>query len=236
MVRYWNGAVWTETVAPAAPVAPSAPAAPMYGAPLQQQPYAQPTGPTTPDGQRIAGWWWRVGAYLIDGLALGGVSQVVMLPFTLGFNQDLMDLVDEWEAADSVGTLDGSRVFDDLFDVFQDNALSFAIPSLLTSLLYFVLMWRFVGATLGQLALGLRVRLRERPGKPSWTTATVRWFVLAGIGSLSWFAVLASWQLAIAVTLGAWLFFLVNVLWATWDPQRQALHDKAARTNVVRVR
>jgi uncharacterized RDD family membrane protein YckC len=30
------------------------------------------------------------------------------------------------------------------------------------------------------------------------------------------------------------LFTLLNVLWLTWDPQNQALHDKAAKTVVVK--
>ena len=30
------------------------------------------------------------------------------------------------------------------------------------------------------------------------------------------------------------VFFLVDNLWLVWDPRRQALHDKAARTLVVR--
>jgi uncharacterized RDD family membrane protein YckC len=37
-----------------------------------------------------------------------------------------------------------------------------------------------------------------------------------------------------AVCVGA-LFWLLNVLWCTWDqPYRQCLHDKAAKTVVVR--
>jgi uncharacterized RDD family membrane protein YckC len=32
------------------------------------------------------------------------------------------------------------------------------------------------------------------------------------------------------------IYSLLNSLWPAWDPRRQALHDKAARTNVVRVR
>jgi uncharacterized RDD family membrane protein YckC len=34
----------------------------------------------------------------------------------------------------------------------------------------------------------------------------------------------------------AGLFPLLDGLWPLWDDKRQALHDKAARTNVVRVR
>jgi uncharacterized RDD family membrane protein YckC len=34
----------------------------------------------------------------------------------------------------------------------------------------------------------------------------------------------------------AWVFSILDDLWPLWDGKRQALHDKAARTNVVRTR
>jgi hypothetical protein len=48
-LRYWDGSAWTAHVAAA--LVP-----------------ALPTGPTTPDGEPLAGWWWRVLAYVIDPL------------------------------------------------------------------------------------------------------------------------------------------------------------------------
>jgi len=38
------------------------------------------------------------------------------------------------------------------------------------------------------------------------------------------------------VGLLGWVYSLLDDLWPLWDGQRQALHDKAARTNVVRTR
>jgi uncharacterized RDD family membrane protein YckC len=32
------------------------------------------------------------------------------------------------------------------------------------------------------------------------------------------------------------VLWLIDPLWATWDPKRQTLHDKLARTNVVKRR
>ena len=32
------------------------------------------------------------------------------------------------------------------------------------------------------------------------------------------------------------IFSLLNVLWPLWDDKNQALHDKVAKTNVVRAR
>jgi uncharacterized RDD family membrane protein YckC len=77
------------------------------------------------------------------------------------------------------------------------------------------------GQTLGKMALKIRVANFSDgsvPGSAGWVRAAV--FALPGILS--------------AVCVGA-LFWLLNVLWCTWDqPYRQCLHDKAAKTVVVR--
>jgi uncharacterized RDD family membrane protein YckC len=89
--------------------------------------------------------------------------------------------------------------------------------------LYFVyegLMLSRTGQTLGKMALKIRVANFSDgsvPGSAGWLRAAV--FALPGILS--------------AVCVGA-LFWLLNVLWCTWDqPYRQCLHDKAAKTVVV---
>jgi uncharacterized RDD family membrane protein YckC len=41
--------------------------------------------------------------------------------------------------------------------------------------------------------------------------------------------------IAVAIPM-AMLFLMLDSLWATWDPKRQTLHDKLARTNVVKMR
>lgn len=55
---------------------------------------------------------------------------------------------------------------------------------------YFVLMLRWKGATLGKLALGLRVRLRERDGRLPWTSIALRVGVANGIACLATLSVL----------------------------------------------
>ena len=74
------------------------------------------------------------------------------------------------------------------------------------------------------MVLGLERRLRERPGPLSWGTVLARWFT-ANLGSLL--------SLLPVVALFAWAYSLLDVLWPLWDPKRQAVHDKVARTNVV---
>ena len=84
-----------------------------------------------------------------------------------------------------------------------------------------------VQATPGKLLLGLRVRLRERPGRLPFWSVLLRWFSQSGYSILSVVPILGSF-------LG--LYWLVDHLWPLWDGKKQAIHDKLARTNVVRVR
>ncbi len=82
-------------------------------------------------------------------------------------------------------------------------------------------------ATPGKLALGLRVRLRSRPGPMPLGTVLLRWLGQFGYSILN---VVPSLGLVFG------LYGLLDVLWPLWDGKKQALHDKIARTNVVRVR
>src|ERR1700712_3611476 len=97
--RYWDGAAWTAHIAPLTPdpsYGQPSYGQPSYGQPSYGQPtYGQPTygqpsyasqpgygmPATTPDGVRLAGWWHRVGAYLIDLVILSVIIALVALPF-----------------------------------------------------------------------------------------------------------------------------------------------------------
>jgi uncharacterized RDD family membrane protein YckC len=89
--------------------------------------------------------------------------------------------------------------------------------------LYFVyegIMVSRTGQTLGKMVLKIRVaRLADgnAPGNAGWQRAAV--YALPGVLS--------------AICIGV-IFWLLNVLWCTWDkPYQQCLHDKAAKTVVV---
>ena len=83
---------------------------------------------------------------------------------------------------------------------------------------------RFKGVTLGMVALGICVRLRERPGKLPWSAILLRVLIQQGVLLT---AVVPLLYLALS-----WFPYLYS-LWMFWDDQRRTLHDKAARTNVV---
>ncbi|MEV5511200.1 RDD family protein [Streptomyces orinoci] len=97
--------------------------------------------------------------------------------------------------------------------------------SILISVVYFIyegLMLTTRGQTVGKMAMNLRVAMLENgavpEGSPGWIRAAV-------------------YNLPQIVPCCGFLFWLVNVLWCTWDsPYHQCVHDKAAKTVVVSTR
>lgn len=72
------------------------------------------------------------------------------------------------------------------------------------------------GQTLGKMAVGIKVARATDGGDIGYGEAFLRWLIAAVIGF---------------VPFGG----LVDVLWPLWDDHKQALHDKAAKTIVVKV-
>lgn len=213
-LRYWDGSSWTEHAA-ASPV---------------QTAYAA-SGPTTPDGVPLSGWWWRVLAQVIDGLLI----LLVSLPFSLSgqvdSQRDLQRLNDRLTTNTDMGAW-----WHDYFTIMQHQMRS-ELPWLLLPLVYIVGMLLWKGATVGKLAVGLRVRLRERPGRLPVASVLLRVLVQSGIGVLPYLLFgLGAWTIAAILVGPALIFGLLDILWPLWDKKRQALHDKLARTNVVKVR
>ena len=104
---------------------------------------------------------------------------------------------------------------------------SSALINLALGFVYHVgfLMWK--QATPGKLLVGLRVRLREqaRPDAARHGAAALGRPVRLGIvGLVPYVGSLTG------------LYSLLDYLWPLWDDKKQAIHDKIAKTNVVRVR
>jgi uncharacterized RDD family membrane protein YckC len=216
-LRYWDGTAWTSHIHAAAP--------------------AKPVGPTTPDGEPLAGWWWRVLAYMIDGIIVSVASGIISLPAQIQVQRDLRPTLDEFnrDVAQDPESVDIGALFSAYADVMQDRALWLAGPSVVLTLLFWVGFLRWKGATPGKLLLGMSVRLREEPGTLSWPTVIARTAVQFGVTwtlfGLSYATGSATWLVFATVATVVWL---IDPLWAAWDPDRQTLHDKVARTNVVR--
>ncbi len=219
-LRYWDGTRWTEHTAPAQPPA----ATQQYAAPPVYGGARLPA--TTPDGVPLAGWWQRVLALVIDSVLIGIVGAIIALPWL----RDAWDIYADW-IDDALRTSDaGTTGSIDTAQLQRDLARPLAIIGAINLALGFCyhvgfLMWR--QATPGKLVLGLRVRLRERPGPMPLATVLLRWVGQFGPGIFSLIPYVGS------ITA---LYSLLDYLWPLWDDKKQAIHDKIAKTNVVRLR
>lgn len=245
LLHYWDGVSWSGrtmpkvkpdldrssigTPPPADPVQqppsqrqqPWAPQPPLQG---QRAPYTPPViqqetiKRRTPDGAVLSGWWKRVLGYVIDNLLVSAVAVAIT-----------------WSSFDAWLTK-YQAWFDDAFDQASSGGSSTVAQApnipwqtfaavLLLSAVYEIAMVAWRGQTLGHMAAGIRVRRSTDDRAPDVASSAVRWVVKqAGnlAGALPALAFFGS------------LFTLVNYLFPLWDRRSQALHDKAAKTYIVR--
>jgi uncharacterized RDD family membrane protein YckC len=220
-VRYWDGSSWTEHFAPRLPAV------------------SVGLGPTTPDGEPLAGWWLRGAARLIDGLVIGAINFIVTLPIQAQALREQFQQIDELERQLEQNP-EAMPKFGDYFGTMfgADRPIWSFLAWLLVVVIYVGGMWRWRGATLGKLALGLRVRLRDSQGQLPWRAIGLRLIAFdVAVGTLDLLGrLIGPWQLIALVSVAGSIYLLVDVLWAAFDDKRQAIHDKLAGTNVVRVR
>jgi uncharacterized RDD family membrane protein YckC len=155
---------------------------------------------------------------------VGIITGIVASPWIT----DAYHIYRDWfdELLKSGGT--GSTTTVDTAQLQRDLArpLAFIVGiQLLVGFCYHVgfLMWK--QATPGKLMLGMRVRLRECPGPMPLGTVLLRWLSQFGVGILGLVPVVGSL---------AGVYTLLDYLWPLWDDKKQAIHDKVAKTNVVR--
>ena len=220
LLRWWDGYQWTDHRQP--PPSPSLPA-----------------GPTAPDGQPLSGWWWRVLAWLLDWILLTIVVYAITLPVQSDIQTEALRLQEVYlqrlEAGESGAIGDYVRGMLEIY--YADHVLSMLVLPALITLTYHAVMLRNRGATLGKVVCRLRVRLREDDGRLPWSTIGTRLAVQWGPG---WavgvaFALGAPLALSVVAILAAGTFAFVDPLCAL-GTRRQAIHDRAARTVVVRPR
>jgi uncharacterized RDD family membrane protein YckC len=178
---------------------------------------------TTADGQVLAGWWARVAASLLDGLLVTVLGCVVGWRYV----QDIGEGYRQFLGASVHASEAGAPVPDPrtLLDAVAGPLLATSLIIALVGLAFEVGFLRSCQATPGKLALGLQVRPCDQPGPLCWRAALLRWAGKGGAGLLRF--------LPFGVVVYA-LYALLDYLWPLGDHHRQALHDKVARTYVVR--
>jgi uncharacterized RDD family membrane protein YckC len=183
------------------------------------------TRAATADGDLLSGWWRRVFAYWIDSTLVNVLATVFSWRFLQQIAEAMSSYTDRAVRASETGA--PAPPVGPLVDTLTGPMLG--ILAVFTGL-WFVYEVGFLKAfqgTPGKLLLGLEVRLSSTPGPLPWGALLLRYFAKIGVGLLSWvpFAVLL-----------VCVYAVLDALWPLWDPRRQALHDKAARTQVVRRR
>lgn len=192
-----------------------------WGQPMPGGGYANAYGgPTTRDGQPLAGWGMRFLARLIDGVLLSLILGVIGLALVA---PDFLSNMTDWFEDLAAGASSSAVLPGDL----QSDILRLGLFTGLGTLVYEALMLKFFGATVGKMATGLRVRPVDGDGNLPWSTAVIRALVWNGPSLLGGIPGLG--------TAGS-LFTIVNGLWPLWDKRRQSLNDKIANTAVVKKR
>lgn len=132
---------------------------------------------------RYAGFWMRFWAYLLDLVVIGSINRLLIYPVFRAFDLSLAE----------------TSMFAPI-----------AILTALTFYLYFVLMTKFLGQTLGKMAFGIKV-IPLKGDSLSWGTVLFREWIGRFISS------------AILI-----LYIVVAFL-----PKKQGLHDLFADTTVI---
>jgi len=197
-------------------------------------PYAA-ARPMTADGVPLAGWWWRVLAAILDGLLLGVIA-IIYLPLIPNLYSGMTAWVQDVMNAAMSGTTTMPSFTDPAYHL-QTALLTMSLVELAVACVYVALMLGLAGATLGQMACGLRVvpvDCGKAPRRLPLYPIAMRLVFYTALPTVLNFAGYTNLAIAgILSTIGL-VYSLFNYLWATWDPKRQCIHDKIARTQVVR--
>lgn len=134
----------------------------------------------------------------------------------------------------------GATVIDSLVILIPSRILvAVHVPAAISEVLMFAYLyyfWTSRGTTLGNLATGTRV-VSENGGSIESNSAAIRGLVICLpqlVVSIVSGASVGSVATGGGLSLIVGVFYLVNYLMPLWDGRKQAIHDKAAKTLVVR--
>ncbi|WP_404381610.1 RDD family protein [Knoellia locipacati] len=240
-LRYFDGILWTSNTTPLRTRTPQPPApapTPRPGHPPvrpegwgpQPHPQAHHQEPSTPpapiqglpEHTVLAPYGLRVVAYLVDTLIVSFAALVAGGWFLW---KAIEPLVDRLDAAMSSG--DVQAVSAALGEARFGYLAAFLGIQLVLFLAYHVFCLVRWAATPGKLLVGISVRRLDRPGPLDTDTAIRRTgfqAVAQAFGNVPYLSLFGTVAL------------VMDLVWPIADPRRQALHDKIARTIVVKGR
>ncbi|SDS06724.1 RDD family protein [Agrococcus carbonis] len=232
--RFWDGERWTTQVQSPLPYAQPSPGASGHGHDARGWGVpAQPAGgqPGRPGGHpegmpwsrpdrsgELASWGARVGAYLID------IVPVIVVTMVMLWMTGVYDAVNAAIESGDEAAVDAAMA---MMATGHPAGLAITAVNLLFVAVYNIGFHVSRGATPGKMIVGIRVRMADEDRNPDLRAAGVRWLVQFGPNLISGVPVIGFL---------AGIFSIVDHLWPVWDAQKQAIHDKAGRTVVVRSR
>ena len=188
--------------------------APGYGAP------SYGTAGQTARDPALAEWWQRLLARLVDGVILVILTSPLWFPVVLSLFRRVQRLASQYPdlsqpAAAQAFNTSVSQMLAGMTGTFLLLGLGVAA----VSFGYDWLQHGLWGQTIGKRVMGTKVVAADTRAPVSGQAAGTRAAVYALVPAVP--------------SVGA-LFALINEAWLLWDPRRQCLHDKAARTVVVK--
>lgn len=246
-LRYFDGILWTANTTPLRKRVHQGPVVvpPTSGPPQRPegwgpQPHQQ-TGPPDPrsampgSGQPgaaggsgpvgqagLAPYGLRVLAYILDTIVVGFLSLILGGWFLWRAIEPVYERFDTAMAAGDVNAM--SSAIAEARLGYLAAFLGVQLLVLLAYQIFFLTRW---SATPGKLAVGISVRHVDRPGPLDVDTAVRRAGFQAVLQALT--------NLPLVSLLGT-VFVVMDLVWPLADTRRQALHDKVAKTIVIRGR
>ena len=170
-----------------------------------------------PNGSPYASFWARFGGLIVDSIIFAFVATIIFLPIYFAFiAPNLSENLDKAIGAGSEVPLDG--------ELFGLSFLLGVVVFQALYYLYYIVGIAKYGRTIGGKAMAIRC-VNENGVNPTWKESVIRAGVPAGLSVLSYLPI-------IGIISNIVLF--VNYLWMLWDPKKQCLMDKAAKTYVVK--
>ncbi|MEP6696784.1 MAG: RDD family protein [Pseudonocardiales bacterium] len=199
---------------------------PGYGPPRPPSGFQPPPGyvwgtppqAVAPDGTPLAGPGWRLLARIIDGFIVSLISAPFALPLYISYFRHILDKVQaSTDAAQAGQPAPNLNVYD---------ATTIKLIGLITligiavALLYEVPQLAVWGQTVGKRICNVRVVRMGGSPRLGFGSALLRW--------------IATYAGSFVPVIGS-AYALADYLWLLWDrPYQQCLHDKFAKTVVVK--